>query len=200
MIDRKWMLLAILAIPGCTGFNFADPRPDDPRFLDRVCESGTCETSGSAREASAITTDTVGFEMGPAAGSVTFELRPDGSDATLALLMAGHGAVSVTSPDLGLVQSFQLTDDYWWFDATVTPPTSAPTSAKVSVSVADVGSVVQLADIRATGLDDLGGCAVSAPGDEPRGALGVLLLGLGLALVRRRRRGSRPRPQTSSEG
>lgn len=157
------MLLALVVVQGCL-FNFADPGPDDPRFLDRACEYGTCRTYGSAREASAITTDTIGFEMGPGAGSVSFELRPDGTDVTVMFLMAGHGVASVTSPEVALTGTFQLSEDYQWFDSTATTPSDAPSRVNVSVSVADDGSVVQLADIRAAGLDDLGGCAVSAPG------------------------------------
>ncbi len=68
------------------------------RLLDEVCKDEQCATGGSARETCGLTSDSIGFELGPGAGSVNIMVPPMQNQfgSSLELLVRGRGSISVT--------------------------------------------------------------------------------------------------------
>jgi hypothetical protein len=137
------LLIVILALLAC-----ATPTPE--RLLDRTCGEGQCETSGSARETSGLTSDSVGFELGPGPGSVTIDVAvPDGDlSRSLELLLKGSGSVVVTvSPACTGCSSgaIELHDEWRWEAAAVTIPNQRFT---VVIETLDDTSHAKLLDLR----------------------------------------------------
>lgn len=161
---RVWLALSVGVCSAC--FDFGDPAPEDPRLLDRACESSDdCKTSGKARKTTGITADSLGFELGPGGGSVTIPLRAEGGgdQVSVEVLVAGTGQVEVSSSELSASESFTLGDDHEWF-----PLAGVASSTSVTLRVSVTGdSRAELVDIRAHGLDHTG-CSVAAVGRRRR--------------------------------
>lgn len=160
---RVWLALAVLACSACSGFlDFEDPKSDDPRLLDRACESEEgCKTEGNAELTTGITSDSVGVRLGPGGGSVVVPLvvAEGAGEAEVEVLAAGRGSLRVTSSALGVSKLFELRSDYAWYGVTGTA--SGDPALDLSVEGEDQA---EIADIRAKGLDFPPSCAVSAPG------------------------------------
>lgn len=127
----------------------------DPEY--RLCASQACAVSGSARQTQGLTADSIGFQLGPGAGSVVFPLTPDvlpeffSSRYTVEVLIKGEGTTSLT----------RLSPNYEWQLADVGAITEAkPQSARVEISD---GSRATIADLRLVRPPD-NSCSVSSPG------------------------------------
>lgn len=91
-----------------------------PRLLDEACRDRRCTTTGSARETTGLTADSIGFVLGPGPGRVTIPMDDSGAftyDA-LELLVKGSGSVVVTV-DRGQCsscgsRSIELQDEWRW--------------------------------------------------------------------------------------
>ena len=73
---RRALLLAFIAF-GCFSACSDERDYSESRLIDRVCASQACAVSGSARQTQGLTADSIGFQLGPGAGSVVFPLTPD---------------------------------------------------------------------------------------------------------------------------
>ena len=95
--------------------------PSPERLLDDACLDQQCATSGSARETSGLTADSIGFELGPGPGSVNIMVPalPGSLGTGVELLLRGSGSVSVTiekpdcAPDCSS-GAFELTKQWRW--------------------------------------------------------------------------------------
>jgi hypothetical protein len=107
------LLIANLALLACSS-----PTPE--RFLDQACRDRQCNTTGSARETSGITGDSIGFELGPGPGSVTIDVDvPVRTDpGRFELLDRGSGSLVVTVAPVACTdcrsRSIGLHDDWRW--------------------------------------------------------------------------------------
>jgi hypothetical protein len=86
-----WLVLAAVCFGACS-----DDVESQARLLDEACEGVPCQTTGSARQTTGITEDSVGFKLGPSPGTVTIPL-PDFSEAgddsfDVEVLVAGRGS------------------------------------------------------------------------------------------------------------
>lgn len=138
----------------------------ESRLIDEVCATG-CETQGAARQVQGLTPDSIGFELGPGPGGVTFQLgagrSPEFSRYSIEVLLQGSGFFNGSEP--------HLEANYRW----------KPADAGIGVAdrpetatVATVGehSRAKIADLRLVDRsDDFGECSVSAPGRPRRRSL-----------------------------
>lgn len=166
--QRGLWALTLAGLSAC--FDYHDPGPEDPRLLDRACGVAEgCPVTGSAKGTSGLTADSLGFVLGPGAGSVRvpFELQSGSGSVTLDVLLAGTGRLRVTSSSLGISREFELSDDYAWHSAEGHSSGTSEPPIEVILSV-EADSRAEVADLRATGIDHVGSCSVGAPGRMPR--------------------------------
>jgi hypothetical protein len=156
----SWRRLLFVTLTALAAFSACSDERDysESRLLDKLCAQGECTTSGSARQTQGLTADSIGFELGPAAGSVILPLRDD----LLADFSSSSFSVEVLIQGLGRASSATLTPEYAWRSAEVSVATSGrPESATVTVSD---GSTAKIADLRLVHSPDDLVCSVSAPG------------------------------------
>jgi hypothetical protein len=155
MSRRSRLLCASLVVSGA--FTACDsPDVSESRLIDRLCEREQCVTEGSARRVQGLTPDSVGFELGPAPGSVVFhfptDVEPRFSNAAVEVLIEGEGVSSLGT----------LSPNYEWRSVqTDTPGGARPEMVRIEVA----GARAKIADLRLIDLwvDDAA-CSVSAPG------------------------------------
>jgi hypothetical protein len=146
-------------LPGLVvlGALLACATPSPERLLDNACLDGACPTTGSARQTTGLTADSIGFELGPGPGSVTIAV-PSGSSFTtdqLDLLVRGSGQLLVTirasscSPACS-TRSIELTKNWRW--ATMEGKSSTFTSSvpglEIVIETQDESSEAALLDFR----------------------------------------------------
>lgn len=171
MADRRFLLafLALASAATACAFDLTTPQPEDPRLIDRACPDETsCQTSGTAERTTGITGDSIGYRMGPMAGSVRIPLerRNMGDDFSLAVLASGSGTLEVTLPSANVQRSLPLSEDYEWLEVDGTFPsqsTGSNDTVELTLRVGD-GSSAEIADIRAHNLDHINACSVSVVG------------------------------------
>jgi hypothetical protein len=128
------------------------------RLLDEVCEDEQCAISGSARQTSGPTSDSIGFELGPGPGSVNIMVPPAQSQFgnRLELLARGRGSVSVTierascAPSCG-ANAVELSEDWRWVPVGNAGPTllmSNSAGFTLVIETSDETSTAALLDLR----------------------------------------------------
>jgi hypothetical protein len=138
------LLTVILALLAC-----APATPE--RFLDQACGEKQCKTTGSARETSGLTSDSIGFELGPGPGSVTIAVDvPAGTfPGRFELLVRGSGSLVVTVAPAGCTDcgshSIELHDDWRW---EVAKEGVTGQSFSVTVETLDDTTQAKLLDLR----------------------------------------------------
>lgn len=133
-------VLALVVAGACSGPDLSKPIVQ-PQQLNDLCAGSACTTTGSARRTTGLTSDTIGYQLGPGAGSVLVPRAPSG----LSVLVRGHGTFSVDAAS-SFGADHTAPSDYAWIvvddeDAGV---------ADVQFSVADDGSELHIADLRTT--------------------------------------------------
>jgi len=103
------VLVLIAALLAC-----ATPTPE--RLLDQTCREGRCKTTGSARETSGLTADSIGYELGPGPGSVTITVpgHNASTSADLEVLVKGSGSLVVSTGCTTCSHSIELHDGWRW--------------------------------------------------------------------------------------
>lgn len=151
------LLLAALVLLGAFAA-CSDNDKSESRLIDSLCGArGLCTLEGSARRVQGLTPDSVGFELGPAPGSVVFglpsDLEPGFTSYAVEVLIQGEGNAT----------SGVLVPNYEWRRIDSDGSTvSRPPSATLTVSQ---GSHATIADVRLVDLSFYeGACSVSTPG------------------------------------
>jgi hypothetical protein len=139
------VLVVIAALLAC-----ATPTPE--RLLDEACRDKQCATTGSARETTGLTADSIGFELGPGPGSVTI---PGGrlqfASGQLELLVKGSGSVVVTVGPPGCTgcnsHSIVLHDQWRW-ERVETVLELGNSGPAIAVETLDDATQAKLLDLR----------------------------------------------------
>jgi hypothetical protein len=127
----------------------ATPSPE--RLLDGACRDQQCPTSGSARQTTGLTADSIGFELGPGPGSVTITAPLQFGDR-LELLVRGQGSLSVTiessacAPQCN-VFPIELKEQWRWAPVGSTAGVGG-TEFKLVIETSDQASTAALLDFR----------------------------------------------------
>lgn len=159
--------LAVLLGMGACGGPGGPHVEHHPRLLDKICQGDQCTITGAVRRTTGLTSDSVGYQLGPGAGSIV--IPSPGNNASV--LVRGHGALydNCTGSRSGCVAS-NVPANYTWIDVLSTiesdggpgaaadgglgeagdaGPADAGGGRRVLVlSVEDNGSVVHLGDVR----------------------------------------------------
>lgn len=124
----------------CSGPDLSKP-VRQPQQLGDLCGGNACTTTGSARRTTGLTSDTIGYQLGPGAGSLLLTNAPSG----LSVMVRGHGTFYVEqSGSFGT--GHDVPSDYAWVD--INGQDAGRTD--VELSVADDGSELHVADLRTT--------------------------------------------------
>ncbi len=154
---RRALLLAgiaaLLAVNGCFGSLDLSSGPD-PQWLTGLCADNACATMGSARQTTGITSDTIGFQLGPGAGSVLIPSVP----GDLSILARGYGTFSAELLGGSTVER-DIPKDYGWVDIGGSDDGGV---SNVRFSVSGDGSRLHIADLRVT--LPAGHCSVAPAG------------------------------------
>lgn len=154
MTEKSWKLPCLILF----GALLACGTPSPETLLDEVCRDQQCATSGSARETTGLTTDSIGFELGPGPGSVNI-MVPAWSNrlgAGIELQMRGSGQVLVTieaedcAPTCSS-SSIELRQNWVWVSGGLIPttPFSGTSDAfTLVVETRDQTSTARLVDMR----------------------------------------------------
>ena len=162
------------------------------RLLDIACGSGNedgCSVSGDAERTSGITDDTVGFQLGQTGGTLAIRLDAFGTNnffnGTLDMEVLAAATVEDNSTTLSANLTWgscvgcppdpapfigQITHEYTWVKVvtgqtgTVTPPTSLPPDAVLSIT----GRGIDIADLRTVVRSTEFGCSIARPGAPRR--------------------------------
>ncbi|MBI5536084.1 MAG: hypothetical protein HY898_25410 [Deltaproteobacteria bacterium] len=181
---------------GCGDWSFADLQPDDPRLLDRACPSPKeCMTTGSAQQTTGITADTNGYKFGPGAGTLRIPMQeaPTASRGPgyVDALVAGRGQFYMAFVAPGAEPNaprVAIPGEYTWMRlnrVTVPEGVSGGQHPEMVIGVDD-GSELELADIRASGFEEVSSCALVRV--RPHGSIAVWIVALAClagAVVRR---------------
>jgi hypothetical protein len=163
-------VFALLGWLAC-GPSDAYERETPSRYLDDVCRGDACVTTGSATRAPGVTSDTIGYRVGPGRGELRIPLHqlprlyaPDHyARWAVAILVSGRGSFTSTGcpgarcADGGTRTRFNAPDDYSWIelrssDADVAGDagdSDARTDMDLQIDVDD-GSVIDIVDVRYT--------------------------------------------------
>ncbi len=150
-------VLALLAVGACMGnvdLSSSSGATGESQQLSALCQDSACDTTGTARRTTGITSDTVGFQLGPGAGSVLVPSVP----GHFAVLVRGHGTFSADLFGKYTAQH-DIPPDYTWVDIGGDEDAGI---ADVRFSVADDGSELHIADLRT--LVGYAGCSVAPAG------------------------------------
>jgi hypothetical protein len=154
MADSSWKLPCSILF----GALLACGMPTPERLLDEACRDQQCATSGSARQTTGVTSDSIGFEIGPGPGSVNVmvPLLPGHLGNDIELLARGSGSVSVTiegsdcAPDCN-ARSFELGKNWDWISVGRAPAGflgSTQEGFTLVVETSDDTSTAALLDVR----------------------------------------------------
>ncbi len=171
---RRFTLGLLVVAAGACG------REDgEARLVDRACRSGRCMTSGSARQVSGITSDSVGFRLGPGPGKIVIPLPTFSSQGNnsfhVELLAAGTGRLRTrltqgtcdpSGSGCSLVDSASsfLGREYRWHSGGTFVGKQSAGFAGFALEVElDQPGDAEIADIRYDRFDAVS-CAVRAPG------------------------------------
>ena len=173
---RRFALGLVVVAAGACG------REDgEARLVDRACRSGRCVTSGSARQVSGITSDSVGFRLGPGPGKIVIPLPTFTSQGNnsfhVELLAAGSARLKTrltqeTCDSSGSGCSIAEVDtasnflerEYRWHSAGTFVGKQSAGFAGFTLEVElDQAGDAEIADIRYDRFDAIS-CAVRAPG------------------------------------
>jgi hypothetical protein len=118
----------------------------DARLMDELCRMHQCDLEGSARSIEGLTADSYAFELGPAAGRLSFQLS--------AALVSAADQVSVSAlmKGAGYTSGGALRSEYAWLPIAFDPATQV-----ASVEIAQ-GSHAVVADVRITRTYSSAGC------------------------------------------
>lgn len=146
--NRRGLLaiaIAILLAGACSGADLSKPT-ERLRILDDLCQADGCTTSGSARRTTGLTSDSVGYQLGPGAGSLVMP-RPPGDNVSI--LVRGHGTLRVNCVRGGAdCSSEPLPADYDWIDVVWAADGGDAGPQLLDLSVDEGGSEAHLADVR----------------------------------------------------
>src|SRR5688572_1549618 len=154
MADPSWKLPCLILF----GVLLACGTPSPERLLDEACRDQQCATSGSARQTTGATSDSIGFEIGPGPGSVNVMVPrlPSNVGSGVELLARGGGTIAVTieGPDCApncTSSSFELLEGWSWIPvgrAPTTPFNTTPDGFTLVVETRDETSTAALLDVR----------------------------------------------------
>ena len=154
MADSSWKLPGLILF----GALLACGVPSPERLLDEACRDQQCATSGSARQTTGVTSDSIGFEIGPGPGSVNIMIPRLSSNfgSGVELLARGSGTVAVTieGPECApscSSSSIELNKGWAWISVGRAPTTLFNTTQDgftLVVETRDSTSTAALLDVR----------------------------------------------------
>ena len=175
----RWfgIALSVVAAGAC------DTQDGEARLVDRACRSGRCTVTGSAKQVSGITSDSVGFRLGPGPGKVRIPLpafSSAGNDSFhVDVLASGTGQLKTRlsqescdgsgNCNLDEVDSASgiLGADYEWISAgTFVGKSPSGFAGFVLEAELDTSGDAEIADVRYDRFDAIH-CGVSAVGARP---------------------------------
>ncbi len=132
--------------------------PTPERLLDEACRDQQCATSGSARQTTGATSDSIGFEIGPGPGSVNIMIPRLSSSfgSGVELLARGSGTIAVTiegpecAPNCSS-SSIELDKGWSWIPVGRAPTTAFNTTQDgftLVMETRDSTSTAALLDVR----------------------------------------------------
>lgn len=138
---RRGLLVAgVMALGVGACFGPVDASGPIPQQLTDLCKGGACDTTGAARRTTGLTSDTIGYQLGPGAGSV---LIPS-ARGSFSALVRGHGTFSMELSGSSTVEH-DIPRRYAWIDVGGNEDGGL---SDIRFSVADDGSELHLADLR----------------------------------------------------
>lgn len=178
---RRTRALVIALVVTASGACSSDVE-SQTRLIDVACRGGGCQTSGSGKQTSGITSGSIGFRVGPGPGTVTIPI-PDfsepGDDSFEAqVLVRGNGSFKARLDQLDcgsgsgvctsklIDSSTQVArDEYEWLSVGIVNNANDPVfeGFRVQLEVTSDTAELQVADVR---YDSFGSvrCSVRAPG------------------------------------
>lgn len=147
-------VVALLAAGACSSPSDFGSQQGASQELTGLCTDSTCDTTGSARRTTGLTSDTIGFQIGPGAGSVLIPSVP----GHFSVLVRGHGTFSAELIGTSTAQH-DIPKDYAWVD--IGGDADAGLS-DVRFSVANDGSELHMADLSVVLAP--GNCSVAPAG------------------------------------
>jgi hypothetical protein len=151
------------------------------RLIDDACANSACTLSGSARQTSGITADSIGFKVGPGAGKITIPIPPYASSnnyMNVEVLVSGHGQFTgrlmrqscgdggACAPTPVDTATIYVGRDYGWASVgtySVGSGSSGFAGLSAEIEVTDSSANVDLLDVRYETFDTIR-CSVSTPG------------------------------------
>lgn len=158
---RPVMLALVVALVWSAGCTMDLGSKPDVRALDSMCQGNACVTTGSARRTTGITADSVGYQLGPGAGSLRIPV--DGQAGGLSVLVRGKGNfyLSLVGCSSCSPESREATSDYRWvdlysvedggidgYDAAPYVGAEPPPQYTIELSVEGDGSHIDIADLK----------------------------------------------------